>query len=221
MALLLQLDDIKARLGILLTDTTYDGALIQSGHYVTALFENHTQRGLYHLDPETDDRFRASWSRAYLHRYPVLRIDSVEVDGTVISQSDLLINMRAGWIEYADRRSFAGKILTVVYAGGYEQNNVPEDLAVAYAKCVGELSGYGTGDAPSSGGGGSSGAAPVSRLSLGQGALAVSFDTGGNSEAGGGTSGMYDVSGTHYEIADYAPILDLYKRYGFGASSHG
>ena len=204
--LLVSLSRIKVILGITVSDTQYDNALVEAGRVVTLWFEKYCRRGLRFVSDEIDDRYRVyNRRRIQLNRFPIEVVADVAEDGKPINVSNLLINRRSGWIENRNLQPFHGDIVAVTYDAGYRQDAVPSDLENAYAKCVGEASGYGTGDAADIGGG----AEGLKKIALGPNALNMEYFDGGG---GGGTGGAYDVSSVPPELQPYAGVLNFYVR---------
>jgi hypothetical protein len=95
-----------------------------------------------------------------------------------------------------------GAFARLTYSGGYPPDDVPADLADAYARCCADYAGvsYAAG-----GGGAGSGGAPLKSLGLGSGALTVAFDTGTAAKS------SYDTSGVPPILAPYLFVLEGYR----------
>jgi len=206
--MLLSLDDIKARLGIDAADTTHDAALTAAGDIVTAWFEGYCQRGL-EARADIEENFEFPGRREYLFRFPIDTITEALLDGNPLAIDTLFVNKAAGWIEPLPVGShFYGCLFTVTYSGGFAPDAVPEDLADAFARCTGVKGGFGEGSA--AGATPTAGAAPIKTLGLGQGAIAIGFETGSTAERGGITGG-FDVSEAPPELQAYVGVLDRYR----------
>ncbi len=191
---LISLSQIKAILGITDADTTHDAAISKAAPVVTELFENYCKRGLAYATQVVEE-FDIE-KRLPLYRYPIKVIELYQIDGA--TQGDPAIEKVRGFVKTGVHGP-NGQVASVTYTGGYPQDDVPVDLAEAYANCVKDYSGV-TISGGSSGSTGSS--APLKSLSLGSGALSVAFETGSSS-----SSSVYDVSDAPSILQPYVYTL--------------
>ncbi len=193
---LLSVDKIKALLGIEPDDTTHDDMIAVASPIVTEYFENYCGRGLAYEADISEDHYMIN--RVRLNRYPIQTLQGATVNGAdypVINS-----NFPRGWV-YFYGCPWSTDLVTVTYSGGYEVDCCPPDLADAYAKCVADFGKipYSTTDSTGSG-------TPLKSLSLGTGALAVSFET-----AGGSTTITYDVADAPTLLQPFVYTLRRYR----------
>jgi len=194
---LLTLERVKEILGI--SSSTEDAKLSAAMPIVTELFENYCRRGLAFDIEEVEEH--PVTMRIGLFRYPLHSVDLFMIDD--IEQSDPKIDRRHGFVLYGSNGA-ASSVASVTYAGGYHQDDVPYDLADAYAKCSADFAGVSYTSSGSTGGG-----APLKSLSLGSGALAVSFDTASSSSL------TYDASAVPTILQPYYYTLERYRMKDF------
>jgi hypothetical protein len=187
---LLSLDGVKSVLGI--TDTTHDAALTKAMCIVTELFENYCGRGLA-LVTALSETYPME-KRIPARRFPIGSITSFTVDDVPeeVPKFDAVHGFFYGrWAPDSE--------VVVVYDGGYPQGDVPPDLAEAYARCCADYGGVPYTSA------GNAGGAPLKSLSLGSGALAVQFDTGGSQDS------SYDTADAPAILQPYVFVLRRYR----------
>lgn len=209
--MLLALDDIKQLLGIPSSDVGWDASLQNSGEAITRQMEAYCSRGLEYRAGVVEERLRFDDVRLYLRRFPIQAMTSLTVNGAAIDPGELLTSEESiawGWIERRDGALLCGDLLVTADLG-YPPDEVPADLALAFARACGVQSGYGTGNTGSAGS-----TYPIKTLGLGQGALSIGFDTGGK-VASGGSSGVYDVSEVPIALQPMADVLQFYRRFYF------
>lgn len=196
---------VKVLLGLESDDDTYDDLFTRYLPIVTAWFEAYCDRGLAPRDITDEEIFSNRSRRIYLWAFPINSLASVNVDGTMVAGASYIVNKNAGYILPGTSRPQVEEadLLKVTYNGGYADGQVPSDLALAFATCVGVKAGV-AGVSASSGGSGA-----IKQIGLGGGALSVSFDT---AQAQGGIAGTYDVSNIPVEVQPYASVLDRYTR---------
>ena len=195
--MLLTLEDIKIRLGIESTVTTYDAALTAAAPQVTEWFENYCLRGLAEQVDDVEVLYAAP--RIGLFRYPISEIKAFTYGTTEVYAQSYQIDAKAGQIITGWTNS--RNQVTVTYTGGYAQDAVPPDLAQAYARCCGDVA-----SVPASGMN-VTGSAPLKSLGLGSGALVVSFDNGTAAAA-------YDTSDSPAALDPYVFVLRRYRNPG-------
>jgi hypothetical protein len=195
--MLLTLEDIKGRLGILPTDTTFDEALTTAAPQVTEWFETYCLRGLAEQVDAVEVLYAAP--RLGLFRYPITEITSVAFGVTEVYPASYQVVESSGQIITGWANSLSQ--VTVTYTGGYPQDAVPPDLAQSYARCCGDVAGV-----PASGVN-VTGSAPLKSLGLGSGALVVSFDNGTAAAA-------YDTSDSPALLDPYVFTLRRYRNQG-------
>ena len=191
---LLDLATIKTILGI--TDTLQDAKIIYASPIVTNLFEEYCARGLAY--ESSGEEFYTMTSRLPLWRFPIETVGGYEVDGVPQSTIPSFDKMR-GFLFIG---SNSNSLVKVTYAAGYPQDAVPPDLADSYAKCVADYGGV----IYNSTGGSTGSSAPLKSLSLGSGALAVSFET-----AASASSSIYDVADAPTILHPYVFVLRKYR----------
>jgi hypothetical protein len=204
---LLPLNTIKGILGIPAGDTSYDEALTRSGEAITRQMEAYCDRGFEYVEGAVIELLRVWQFRLYLERFPIQELTELKVNDGVLDPATLFKNDAWGWIDQRNGCPFVGDVLITANLG-YPPEAVPADLALAFARAVGTASGYGTGEAGSSGGASS----PIKTLGLGQGAIAIGFDTG---KVASGSSGTYDVSNVPVALQGMADVLQFYRRFHF------
>ena len=208
MSALLTLELVKVQLGIDPAhgdDDSYDEAITAALPLVTSWFEEYCCRGLAAVDIAAEEIFENTNRRIYTWAFPIIELVSVTVDGQVYAGSEFVVNKSAGYFFGGQTRPYveAGTVLSIEYRGGYEPEDVPPDLAFAFANACGVRAGVPS--ASSSSGGGSA----IRSIGLGSGALQVAFDTGTQV---GGISGSYNVGDVPTEVQQYASVLDRYVR---------
>jgi hypothetical protein len=203
---------VKTRLGYETDDDSYDTLLAMAMPLVTTWFEQYCDRGLAQRDIVLEATHYNRVSRVYVWAYPLVSLDAVLLDGVESDVSQYRINAAAGYYyaKYDYPWLHRAELIETTYTGGYLPTEVPEDLAQAYADCVGVKCGMTpTEDAIVSSS--ATGSSAIRSIGLGGGALAVAFDTSASS-AKGGISGSFDVSGAPVELQNYVSILNFYKR---------
>jgi hypothetical protein len=201
---LLSLDKVKTLLGI--TDTASDAALTAALPVITAYFETHCRRGLAYVAGVVEEQRIVPVERLPLHRFPVdavseLLVDNVATDVPIPPQLDkargfIYLQQAVGyWVNWR-----AGSFARVTYSGGYPEDDVPADLAQAFARCCADFGGVAYAGGSSSGSG-----APLKSLGLGSGALTVSFDTAL------AVKSSYDTSSVPPLLAPYLYTLEAYR----------
>lgn len=211
--ILLPLDKVKELLG--LTDTASDAALTAALPVVTAMFENYCKRGLAYVADVVEEQSIVAVERLPLFRYPVEVVSELLINGVaqapapVAPQVDsahgfIYIGACGWWGRYPGYAGwgYPGNFARVTYSGGYDPDEVPADLADAFARCCADYGGvtYSSGGAASSGAG-----APLKSLGLGSGALTVSFDTTQAAKS------SYDTSSVPPILAPYLYTIDAYR----------
>jgi hypothetical protein len=190
------LDQIKTILGI--TDASKDAAINAAAPIVTRYFENYCRRGLAY------DEEVVEWvdmgPRLPLFRYPIKEILEYEINEAPQALPPKIEPDR-GFIVAGQH--CARHRAKVTYSGGYPQDDVPLDLADAYARCVGDSIGVAIE------GGGTGGSAPLKSLSLGSGALAVAFETGA------AVANTFDTSDAPPLLQPYVFTLRQYQQNGY------
>lgn len=212
---LLTLNGVKVWLGIdpaTGDNDSYDDMITARLPLVTQWFESYCDRGLAQRVITAEEIFFQHARRVYTWAFPITEVVSVEVNGAVILGSEFIVNSNAGYFyggpnyvwpwghQYCD-------LIVVSYTGGYPPDAVPEDLAYAFATCVGVQAGVA---GVSAGGVGGSGGGAIKSIGLGSGALQVAFDTRGG--ATGGLTGSYSINNVPTEVQSYASVLDRYVR---------
>src|SRR5262245_12110339 len=197
--MLLPLDSVKTMLGIPLSDTTWDARLTNAGEAITRLMEAYCSRGFEFVAGEVEEFPRFYDERVYLRRFPIEALTSVTVAGVAYAPADLRMSAPWGWIERLDGLPLWGDVVVTADLG-YPGDEVPADLAQAFALACGQQSGYGTGTV-----GGSAGTAPIKSLGLGQGAISIGFDTSPQL----GLSGTYDVGQVPLMLQPMADVLQF------------
>ena len=202
--MLLELDEIKRLLGIDPSITTHDEALMTAGEVITRQMELYCGRGL-ELKLDVLENHPIISRKIYLHRFPIQAL-IVNVYGGTLAATDYVQHDEEGWIEFNNCYYYYPTGGYVVLEGdlGYPPDEVPPDLADAFARACGQKSGYGTGTAAGSGA-----SAPIKNLGLGQGAITIGFDTSTQL----GYSGAYDASNAPLSLQPYADVLDYYRRF--------
>jgi hypothetical protein len=204
--ILLPLESVKALLGI--TDTDQDDALTAALPVITAYFENHCRRGLAYVDPVVEESRIVAVERLPLYRFPVYEVAELAIDGTAVDpvpvppsldQARGFIYLSCGW-GYGTWWWYPGSFARVTYSGGYPEDDMPADLALAFARCCADFGGVTYSGSSSSGGG-----APLKSLGLGSGALTVSFDTQQAAKS------SYDTSTVPPLLAPYLYTLEAYR----------
>jgi hypothetical protein len=205
MASLLTRDLVKTRLGLELDDDTYDVAIDAALPVVTAWFEEYCCRGLAFREITDEELFDNRNRRIYVWAFPISVLTSVDVDGVLVDGASYVVNSKAGYFMPGSSRGSVeyAELLKITYDGGYAAEDVPDDLADAFANAVGVQAAV-AGVTASTGG-----SSAIKSIGLGGGALSVAFDTG---TVSGGTSGTYDVSNAGPEVQSYASTLDRYSR---------
>ena len=146
--MILGLDRIKAILGIDPLDLTRDEALTNAAPVVTEYFEGYCKRGLA-FDDEVVEEFDIE-PRLPLHRYPIGAIAGFTING--VDQPAPTFERLRGYVitgyhgamlgRWVNDRFRSSARATVTYSGGYPQDDVPADLAHAYANCCADFIGY-------------------------------------------------------------------------------
>jgi hypothetical protein len=210
MTALISLAQVKAILEIESTDDTYDAAMTAALPLVTQWFEMYCDRGLAEREIEDEEYMFPGTGRLYLRSFPVTLLTAIKKDEVDSDPSQYLLNGRDGYIvgKQGAPRLDDAEVVKVSYTGGYAQEDVPADLARAYAVAVGVRAGEPTAIAASS----SSGTAAIKAIGLGGGALSVQFDVA--DPPVGGISGNYSVSNVPVEVQNQASVLNYYRRMG-------
>jgi hypothetical protein len=201
---MLDLADVKARVGLEADDDSYDDALTKAIPLVTMWFEQYCGRGLaLRTDFVEEIGNPDGWGRIYLYNRPLVSVAQVLADGYELDLSSIRLMKALGYIETKEVGSTAlsqAEVLTVKYTGGYDTDEVPEDLAQAFAECSALRCNI---TLPTVG---SAGSSAIRAIGLGGGALSVQFDT-----AAGGLSGSYNIGGVPPEVQQYASVLNYYR----------
>lgn len=204
---LLTLEEVKEILGII--GPVQDSNIESLIPVVTGWIEGACNRGL-EFKAETHDSFSDIGNTVYLYRFPIVTVYSVTVNGqNALSNYD--IDTKRGVLVSRSHLNCAYNKLSIVYDGGFQP--VPADLALAFASIIGDQIGVVPPSTSSSSGGGS-GTAPLKSLTLGSGALGVSFQSSSSSSSSGGITGGYDVSVYPTQLQAYAGTLDKYRTEG-------
>lgn len=195
-ASLLSLDQVKTLLGI--TDGATDDKLTAALPVITEYFEHYCVRGLaYVADGVEEQALKATLP---LFRYPIDTIAELLIDGAPTSYP-YTVDQALGYIRLGYSCFWYPQVTRVTYSGGYPQDEVPADLADAYARCCADYAGVAYSVGASTGGG-----APLKALGLGSGALTVSFDTGAQAQS------AYNTSAVPPLLAPYHFVLEHYRR---------
>ena len=188
---LLSLDKVKLLLGIDVDDN--DEKLTAALPVVTEYFENHCKRGLAFVEGVVEEM--GVTPRLALFRFPVDDVSELQIDGLTVAVPVVpALDKQRGFI-----RTSGGSWARVTYDGGFAEDDVPADLADAYARAVADYAGVSYSAGASTGGG-----APLKSLGLGSGALTVAFETGAVGE-------IYDTSSVPPLLAPYLFVLDHYR----------
>jgi hypothetical protein len=205
---------VKVLLGISGTDE--DDALTAALPVITAYFENHCRRGLAYVDPVVEESRIVAVERLPLFRFPVDAVVELAIDGAALDPAPVppQLDQARGFIYPYSTWPYGGRPYTgpgwgtwwggfarVTYSGGYPEDEVPADLALAFARCSADLAGVSYAGSSSSSGGG----APLKSLGLGSGALTVAFDTGTAARS------SYDTSSVPPLLAPYLYTLEGYR----------
>jgi hypothetical protein len=202
--MLLPLDEIKRLLGIDSSVVIHDEALTTAGEVITRQMELYCGRGL-ELQIGVIEEHPITSRKIYLHRFPIQTL-IVSVYSGALASTDYVQNEAEGWVEFNNCYYYYPAGGYVICEGdlGYPPEEVPPDLADAFARACGTKSGYGTGTAAGAGA-----SAPIKNLGLGQGAITIGFDTSTQL----GYSGAYDASNAPLSLQPYADVLDYYRRF--------
>jgi Phage gp6-like head-tail connector protein len=198
-AALLPLDKVKELLGI--TDTSSDARLTAALPVVTEYFENYCKRGLAYVADVVEEQ--ALTARLPVFRYPIDTVGELLIDGAATTHP-YTVDQARGYIILGYVCFWYPQRASVTYSGGYPQDEVPADLADAYARCCADYAGVKYTVGASTGGG-----APLKALGLGSGALTVSFDTGAQAQS------AYDTSAVPPLLAPYLFTLERYRMKDF------
>ena len=200
MAELLPIDKVLELLGL---DDDADGKIAAQLPVVTELFEHFCKRGLAYV-ADVEEEMPLS-GRLGLFRYPVDAVTELTVDEQTVAtpyrvdKQHGIVRMDGWYCGY-----YGGQRARVIYAGGYQPDDVPADLATAYARCSADAAGVSYASA-----GTGSGGAPLKALGLGSGALTVQFDTSAGDRV------TYDSSGVPALLQPYHYVLDHYRMKDF------
>ena len=197
-------DEVKTILGII--GPTLDSAIDTLIPIVNSWFESACNRGLA-FQADEHLTFESVSNVLHLYRFPIVTVYSATVNGMNVT-NNFEINAKKGTLVAKTSFNCRYNNLTVVYDGGFQP--VPADLAFAFASVIGDQ----IGESPAStstGSGSTSGDAPLKSLSLGSGAIAVSFQNTSSTSSTGGLTGGYDVSQYPPELQNYASVLNRYR----------
>jgi len=192
-AALLTLDAVKALLDITVDDN--DEQLTAALPVVTEYFENYCKRGLAYVEGVVEEMGVSS--RLALFRYPVAEVTELQLDGAIVAALPRIDKQR-GFVHVSGGCCVA-LVARVTYSGGFPEDEVPADLADAYARAVADYAGVSYAAAATTGGG-----APLKSLGLGSGALTVAFETGA-------VGASYDTSSVPPLLAPHLFVLDHYR----------